>query len=249
MDHHRPPPGHDAVPPLPRAFGASGKVLNQKDPDQAWDEGSRSARPLMTINMSACWPAPVASRSWSLREHSEIDCAIVVRAIRRLLADSRSGQWRTWPRQTACSRASGSQPLLLPRGLDDGTFLQTIRWFARKACGIMIAMLEQRGSAQARSTRDCSLLCLEQAQLLVAQLRHELRARLRCAEPERIRLLGRARGRRHCGDWPSNPVLSIQRCSADGFEGSTVILQHCRLACVFLKAPHCDAAVCRVELD
>lgn len=82
-----------------------------------------------------------------------------------------------------CTRLA---PVLVASGLDDRTFLRTIRWFARKTCGVVIAMLEHCEDRHRQEVLEAGASGIwSKPELLVTQLRCELWARLGCAEPER----------------------------------------------------------------
>jgi hypothetical protein len=81
--------------------------------------------------------------------------------------------------------------VVIASGLDDRTCLETIRWFARKRRGIVVAMLENCDDRHRQEALEAGASSVwSKAELLVAQLRYELAARLECAVPERPRLLG-----------------------------------------------------------
>jgi hypothetical protein len=74
---------------------------------------------------------------------------------------------------------------LVASGLDGKTCLETIRWFARLGHGIVVAMLEDWDERQRQEALEAgaSHFC-SKPEFLVAQLRHELAARLEGALPE-----------------------------------------------------------------
>jgi CheY-like chemotaxis protein len=80
---------------------------------------------------------------------------------------------------------------LVASGLDGKTCVETVRWFARLGHGIVVAMLEycddrhRQEALEAGASHVCS-----KPELLVAQLRYELAARLEGAAPEPRRCWG-----------------------------------------------------------
>jgi CheY-like chemotaxis protein len=126
-----------------------------------------------------------------LAERSQSDCAIAVRAIRRLLPDLEVRPVTSLVEAESVLTCARLAPVLVASGLDDRTFLRTIRWFARKTCGIVIAMLEHCEDRHRQEVLEAGASDVwSKPELLVTQLRYELWARLGCAEPERPRLLG-----------------------------------------------------------
>ena len=76
-------------------------------------------------------------------------------------------------------------------GLDDRTCLETIRWFARQGRGIVVAILEDCDHRHRQESLEAGASYVySKPKLLIAQLRHELVARLDCTAPERSRLMG-----------------------------------------------------------
>jgi DNA-binding response OmpR family regulator len=127
-----------------------------------------------------------------LADRSQADSAIAVRAIRRLFPDLEVRPVMNLA-EAESVLTGGRLPaaVVVASGLDDRTCLQTIRWFAQKTCGVVIAMLEQCDDRHRQEALGAGACCVwSKPELLVAQLRYELGAKLRCAEPERPRRLG-----------------------------------------------------------
>lgn len=114
-----------------------------------------------------------------LAERSQADSAIAARAIRRLFPDLEVRPVTNLAeaeRVLACTRAATT---LVASALDGKTCEQTIRWFARQRRGVVVAMLdncEDRHRQEALAA-GASYVC-SKPELLVAQLRYELAARL-----------------------------------------------------------------------
>jgi CheY-like chemotaxis protein len=182
-------PGHDAVAPL--AHPVYYWENSQPKLTRLGMRAARSARPLMTINNVRMLASRRRITQLVLAERSQSDCAIAVRAIRRLLPDLEVRPVMNLAE--AESLLTGTRPatVVVASGLDDRTSLQTIRWFARKTCGIVIAMLEHCDERHRQEALEAGASCVwSKPELLVAQLRYELWARLGCAQLERPRLLG-----------------------------------------------------------
>ena len=182
-------PGHDAVAPL--AHPVYYWENSQPKLTRLGMRAARSARPLMTINNVRMLASRRRITQLVLAEHSQSHRAIAVRAIRRLLPDLEVRPVINLAEAESLLTGKWPAAVVVASGLDDRTCLQTIRWFAQKTCGIVIAMLEHcedRHRQEALAAGASGVW--SKPELLVAQLRYELRARLGGAEPERPRLLG-----------------------------------------------------------
>ena len=121
-----------------------------------------------------------------LAERSQADSAIAIRAIRRLFPDLKV---RLVTDLAEAERVVTRRPpvtVLVASGLDGKTHLETIRWFAVRTHGILIALLEDCDHRQGRQAREAgaSYVC-SKPELVVTQLRYELAARLARAVAER----------------------------------------------------------------
>ena len=152
---------------------------------------ARSACALMTTNNVHVLASGRPAAPLVLVDRSQADSAIAIRAIRRLFSDleirpvtnlAEAESVLTWIRLATALVASG---------LDGKTCLQTIRWFASKRRGIVVAMLEDCDDRQKQEALMAGASYVwSKPELLITQLRYELAARLGCAAPERPRLLG-----------------------------------------------------------
>jgi CheY-like chemotaxis protein len=126
-----------------------------------------------------------------LADRSQADSVIAVRAIRRLLPDLEVRPVTNLAEAESVLTCRRLAITLVASGLDGRTCLETIRWFARKRCGIVVAVLEDRNDRQKQEALEAGASYVwSKPELLITQLRHELAARLGCAAPERPRLLG-----------------------------------------------------------
>jgi DNA-binding NarL/FixJ family response regulator len=145
----------------------------------------------MTINNVHVLASGRPAAQLVLADRSQADSAIAVRAIRRLFPDLEVRPVQNLAEAESVLTCSRLATALVASGLDGQTCEQTIRWFARRRRGIVVAMLEdcddrqKQEALQAGARYVCS-----KPELLITQLRYELAARLGCAAPERPRLLG-----------------------------------------------------------
>jgi CheY-like chemotaxis protein len=80
---------------------------------------------------------------------------------------------------------------LVASGLDGQTCLETVRWFARQGQGMVVAMLEDCDERHRQEALEAGAShVFSKPELLVAQLRHELAARLESALPQPYRCWG-----------------------------------------------------------
>jgi CheY-like chemotaxis protein len=159
---------------------------------RAWDEGSpERLAPLMTINNIHVLTGGHPAAQLVLADRSQADSTIAVRAIGRLYPDL---EVRPVTNLAGAKRVLiGTRRViaLVASGLDGKTCLETIRWFARLEHGTVVAMLEdwderhRQEALEAGASHVCS-----KPEFLVAQLRHELAARLEGARPEPYRCWG-----------------------------------------------------------
>ena len=142
-----------------------------------------------------------------LAERSPTESMIAVRAIRRLLPDLEVRPVMNLAEAESVLTSTRLVTVLVASGLDDRTFSQTIRWFARKTCGIVIAMLEHCEDRRRQEVLEAGASGVwSKPELLVTQLRYELWARLGCAEPARPDSSGESSVRRHgCHRLPVSP--------------------------------------------
>jgi CheY-like chemotaxis protein len=114
-----------------------------------------------------------------LADRSQADSAIALRAIRRLFPDLRIRPVMNLAEATGVLIRTRRATALVASGLDGRTWLETIRWFASMRRGVVVAMLEdydgrhRHEALEAGASHVCS-----KPELLVAQLRYELAARL-----------------------------------------------------------------------
>jgi CheY-like chemotaxis protein len=144
----------------------------------------------MTINNIHVLAGGLAAAQLVLADQSHADRAIAVRAIERLYPDLEVRPVTNLveaKRVLICARRPTA---FVGSGLDGKTCLETIRWFAQQRHGIVIAMLEdcdkrhRQEALEAGASHVCS-----KPEFLVAQLRHELAARLE-GVPEPYRCWG-----------------------------------------------------------
>jgi CheY-like chemotaxis protein len=126
-----------------------------------------------------------------LADRSQADSAIALRAIGRLYPDLEA-----WP---VTNLAEAKRVLidtrrataLVASGLDGRTCLETIRWFVRQRRGRVVALLEDCDERHRQEALEAGAFrVFSKPELLVAQLRHELAARLEDALPEPYRCWG-----------------------------------------------------------
>lgn len=126
-----------------------------------------------------------------LADRSQAESAIAVRAIRRLFPDREVrpvAELAEAEHVLTCARLATA---VVASGLDGRSCLETISWFAHQKRGIVVAMLEDCDHRHRQEALEAGASCVwSKPELLVAQLRYELWARLGCAQLERPRLLG-----------------------------------------------------------
>jgi DNA-binding NarL/FixJ family response regulator len=150
-----------------------------------------SAMALMRINDVHVLATGRRVRQVVLADRSHNDSAIAVRAVRRLFPDLEVRPVMNLAAAESVLTGTRLAAALVASGLDGKTCIQTIRWFARKRRGIVVAMLEDCDHRHRQEALAAGASCVwSKPELLVAQLRHELGAKLECAVPERPRLLG-----------------------------------------------------------
>jgi CheY-like chemotaxis protein len=121
---------------------------------------------------------------------SQADSAIAVRAITRLFADREVRPVTSLAEADYVLTGMRLGIALVASGLDGTTCLQTIRWFARRRCGVVIAILEECDDRHRQEALAAGASCIwSKPELLVGQLRYELGASLGGARPERPRRL------------------------------------------------------------
>jgi CheY-like chemotaxis protein len=126
-----------------------------------------------------------------LADSSQADSTIAVRAIRRLFPDREVRQVTNLAEAESLLTRARRATALVASGLDGKTCAQTIRWFARQRRGIVVAMLEncEDRHRQEALAAGASYVC-SKPELLIAQLRHELAARLEGAAQELSWMMG-----------------------------------------------------------
>jgi CheY-like chemotaxis protein len=126
-----------------------------------------------------------------LADSSQADSTIAVRAIRRLFPDREVRQVTNLAEAESVLTRARHATALVASGLDGKTCAQTIRWFARQRRGIVVAMLEncEDRHRQEALAAGASYVC-SKPELLIAQLRHELAARLEGAAQELSWMMG-----------------------------------------------------------
>jgi DNA-binding NarL/FixJ family response regulator len=145
----------------------------------------------MTINNVHVLAGGHPAAQLVLADRSQADSAIAVRAIGRLYPDLEVRPVANLAEAKRVLMGTRRATALVASGLDGKTCLETIRWFARQGHGIVVAMLEdcderhRHEALEAGASHVCS-----KPELLVAQLRHELAARLEGALPEPYRWWG-----------------------------------------------------------
>jgi hypothetical protein len=144
----------------------------------------------MTINNIYVLAGGLAAAQLVLADRSHADRAIAVRAIERLYPDLEVRPVTNLAEAKRVLMCTRRATALVGSGLGGKTCLDTIRWFARQGHGIVIAMLEDwdKRHRQEALEAGASYVC-SKAELLVAQLRYELAARLEGA-PEPYRCWG-----------------------------------------------------------
>ena len=152
---------------------------------------ARSARALMTTNNVHVLASGRSVAQLVLADRSQVDSAIAVRAIRRVFPDLEVRPVMNLAEAESVLTCTRLATALVGSGLDSKTCFQTIRWFASKRRGIVVAMLEDCDDRQRQKALEAgaSSVC-SKPELLTTQLRYELAARLGCAFPERPRLMG-----------------------------------------------------------
>jgi hypothetical protein len=147
-----------------------------------------SAWPLMTINNVHVLAGGRPAAQVVLADRSQTDSAIALRAIRRQFPDLRIRPVTNLAAAAGVLTRTRRATALVASGLDGRTWLGTIRWFASMRRGIVMAMLEdcddrrRHEALEAGASHVCS-----KPELLVAQLRYELAARLQGELPEPYR--------------------------------------------------------------
>jgi hypothetical protein len=145
----------------------------------------------MTINDVHVLASGRRVRQLVLADRSQTDSAIAVRAIRRLFPDLEVRPVMNLAEAEGVLTCRRPATALVASGLDASTCLQTIRWFAHKRRGIVVAMLEDCDDWHRQEALEAGASYVwNKPELLVAQLRYELGARLGCPAPDRSRLLG-----------------------------------------------------------
>jgi DNA-binding response OmpR family regulator len=145
----------------------------------------------MTINNIHVLAGGRLAAQLVLADRSQADSTIAVRAIGRLYPDLQVRPVTNLAEAKRVLIRTRRATALVASGLDGKTCLETIRWFARQGCGPVVAMLEccderhRQEALEAGAFYVCS-----KPDLLVAELRHELAARLEDAAPERYRCWG-----------------------------------------------------------
>lgn len=120
-----------------------------------------------------------------LADRSQAESAIAVRAIRRLFPDRKVrpvAELAEAEHVLTCARLATA---VVASGLDGRSCLETISWFAHQKRGIVVAMLEDCDDRHRQEALEAgaSYVC-SKPELLVAQLRYELAARLKGAAQE-----------------------------------------------------------------
>jgi len=145
----------------------------------------------MTINNVHVLAAGRPAAQVVLADRSQAASAIALRAIGRLFPDL-----RVWP-VTNLAEAAGvlirtrRATALVASGLDGKTRLETVRWFASRRRGILVAMLEDCNQRHKQEALEAGANYVwSKPELLVAQLRYELAARLEDSAPEPYRCWG-----------------------------------------------------------
>jgi CheY-like chemotaxis protein len=132
---------------------------------------ARSARPLMIIGNVRMLASRRRITQLVLAERSQSDCAIAVRAIGRPLPDLEVRPVMNLAEAESVLTCARLATILVASGLDDRTFLQTIRWFAQKTCGVVIAMLEHCEDRHRQEALEAGASGVwSKPELLVAQL-------------------------------------------------------------------------------
>ena len=124
-------------------------------------------------------------------DRSQSDGAIAARAVRRLFPDLEVRPVTNLAEAESVLTSRRPVGVLVASGLDGKTYSDTIRWFADRTQGIVVAMLEDCADRQRQEALKAGASSVSsKPELLVTQLRYELAGRLRFAAPERSRLLG-----------------------------------------------------------
>jgi DNA-binding NarL/FixJ family response regulator len=139
----------------------------------------------MTINNVHVLASDRSTAQLVLADRSQAESAIAVRAIRRLSPDRqvrRVADLAEAEHVLTCARLATA---VVASGLDGRSCLETISWFAHQKRGIVVAMLDDcdHRHRQEALAAGASYVC-SKPELLVAQLRYELAARLKGAAQE-----------------------------------------------------------------
>ena len=145
----------------------------------------------MTINNIHVLAGGRLAAQLVLADRSQADSTIAARAIGRLYPDLEVRPVTNLAeakRALICTRRATA---LVASGLDGKTCVETIRWFGRQGRGIVVAMLERCDERHRQEALEAGAFYVcSKPDLLVAQLRHELAARLEGELPEPYRCWG-----------------------------------------------------------
>ena len=139
----------------------------------------------MTTNNVHVLASGRSATQFVLADRSQADSAIAARAIRRLFPDLEVRPVMNLAEAEDVLTCARLATAVVASGLDGRSCLETISWFAHQKRGIVVAMLEDcddRHRQEALET-GASYVC-SKPELLVAQLRYELAARLKGAAQE-----------------------------------------------------------------
>jgi CheY-like chemotaxis protein len=126
-----------------------------------------------------------------LADRSQADSVIALRAIRRLFPDLRIRPVTNLAEAAGVLTRTQPATALVASGLDGKTCFETIRWFASMRHGTVVAMLEQCDDRDRHEALEAGAIYVwSKPELLVAQLRYELAARLEDAASEPYRCWG-----------------------------------------------------------